>query len=98
MTPRELLSPQIRAALFDPPTDAPEIVRHYTFPAEDMELIQKRRRPHNRLGFAVHLAYLRHPGRVLAPSEMPPPAMLGYIADQLNVSGASFSDYANREV
>jgi TnpA family transposase len=98
MTPRELLSPQIRAALFDPPTDAPEIVRHYTFSAGDMELIQKRRRPHNRLGFAVHLAYLRHPGRVLGPSEMPPTAMLGYIADQLNVSGASFSDYANREV
>jgi hypothetical protein len=31
MTPRQLLSPQARAALFDPPTEVRAIVRHYTF-------------------------------------------------------------------
>jgi TnpA family transposase len=97
MTPRELLSPQVRAALFDPPADPTEIVRFYTFSQEDMALIQNRRRPHNRLGFALHLAYLRHPGRVLAPNERPPVAMLGYIADQLQVAPGIFADYAHRE-
>jgi TnpA family transposase len=97
MPPHEILSPQIRASLFDPPTDAADIVRHYTFSAEDMGLIQNRRRPHNRLGFGVHLAYLRYPGRVLAPNEMPPRAMLSYIADQLQLSAEFFSDYATRE-
>jgi hypothetical protein len=97
MTPRELLSPQIRSVLFDPPVEAADIVRHYTFSSEDMELIQNRRRPHNRLGFAVHLAYLRYPGRVLGPSETPPLAMLGYIADQLELSAAIFTGYGRRE-
>ena len=65
MKKHEILSPQSRAALFDPPTDPAAIVRHYTFSPEDMALIRQRRRAANRLGFAVHLAYLRFPGRVL---------------------------------
>jgi len=67
MTPRQLLSPQARAALFDPPTEVRAIVRHYTFSIEDLALIRQRRRNANRFGFAVHLAYLRFPGRVLGP-------------------------------
>src|SRR6202795_3158235 len=72
MTLRQLLSPQARAALFDPPTEVRAIVRHYTFSIEDVALIRQRRRNANRLGFAVHLAYLRFPGRVLGPNETPP--------------------------
>ena len=53
MTPRQLLSPQARAALFDPPTDLRAIVRHYTFSIEDLALIRQRRRNANRFGFAV---------------------------------------------
>jgi hypothetical protein len=40
-------------------------VRHYTFSIEDVTLIRQRRRNANRLGFAVHLAYLRFHGRVV---------------------------------
>ena len=72
MTPRQLLSPQARGALFDPPTDPAAIVRHYTFLPEDMAVIRRRRRDANRLGFAVHLAYLRFPGRVIGVDENPP--------------------------
>jgi len=61
MTPRQLLSPQARAALFDPPQEVRAIVRHYTFSREDLTLIRQRRREANRLGFAVHLAYLAFP-------------------------------------
>jgi TnpA family transposase len=73
MTPRQLLSTQARGALFDPPTDVAAIVRHYTFLPEDMVVIRRRRRDANRLGFAVHLAYLRFPGRVIGVDEHPPP-------------------------
>lgn len=38
MTPRQLLSPQARAALFDPPREIRTIVRHYTFSREDLTL------------------------------------------------------------
>jgi Domain of unknown function (DUF4158) len=50
MTQRQLLSPQARAALFDPPTDVRAIVRHYTFSNDDVTLIRQRRRNANRLG------------------------------------------------
>ena len=96
MTPRQLLSPQARAALFDPPTDVRAIVRHYTFSIEDIALIRQRRRNANRLGFAVHLAYLRFPGRVLGPKETPPAHMLAFIADQLRIDPNGFGDYAQR--
>ncbi|HXZ45617.1 MAG TPA: DUF4158 domain-containing protein, partial [Pseudolabrys sp.] len=76
MKKHEILSPQSRAALFDPPTDPAAIVRHYTFSAEDLALIRQRRRASNRLGFAVHLAYLRFPGRVMDIDEIPPPDVL----------------------
>jgi len=36
MKKHEILSPQSRAALFDPPTDPAEIVRHYTSSPEDL--------------------------------------------------------------
>ncbi len=95
MTPRHLLSPQARAALFDPPMEVRAIVRHYTFSIEDVSLIRQRRRNANRLGFAVHLAYLRFPGRVLGPNEIPPAHLLAFAAEWLDrktaqiIAGAS---------
>src|SRR3984957_6080871 len=96
MTLRHLPSPQARAALFDPPTEVRAIVRHYTFSIEDVALIRQRRRNANRLGFAVHLAYLRFPGRVLGPNEIPPGHLLAFIADQLRINPKAFGDYAQR--
>jgi hypothetical protein len=97
MNSRELLSPQLRAALFDPPGDPQEIVRHYTFTADDLTLIRERRLPHNRLGYAIQLAYFRYLGRALQIGEAPPPAMLSYIAQQLGFSTDLFHRYAARE-
>ena len=53
MPRRQLLSPQTRSSLFDPPSDPASIVRFYTFPPEDLALIRRHRRPANRLGFAA---------------------------------------------
>lgn len=96
MKKHEILSPQSRTAVFDPPTDAGAIVRHYTFSLDDMALIRQRRRAANRLGFAVNLAYLRLPGRVLGIEEIPPAYMLAYIAKQIICEPASFDVYAQR--
>ncbi len=96
MRKHEILSPQSRAALFDPPTEPAAIVRHYTFSTEDLALIRQRRRAANRLGFALHLAYLRFPGRVLGADEMPPADMLAFIATQIGCEPAQFVAYAQR--
>jgi TnpA family transposase len=97
MSPRHILSPQSRAALFDPPTDPAAIVRYYTFSTEDLALIRERRRAANRLGFAVHLAYLRFPGRVIEVDETPPPDILAFVATQLGDDAKAFADYARRQ-
>jgi len=97
MQPRQLLSPSVRAAYFGPPTDAAGIVRHYTFTPEDLALIGQRRRDPNRLGFAVLLAYLRFPGRVLGPDDEPPADMLVYLGGQLGISADALALYAQRE-
>ena len=97
MPPRYILSPQSRAALFYPPTDAAAIVRHYTFSPKDLALIRQRRRAANRLGFAVNLAYLQFPGRVPGVDEAPPADMLAFIAAQVGCEAAEFAGYARRE-
>ena len=94
MAPRHILSPQSRAALFDPLTEPAAIVRHYTFPADDLALIRLRRRAANRLGFALHLAYLQFPGRVLGADEAPPVEMLAFVASQIECDAADFASYA----
>jgi len=97
MSPRHILSPQSRAALFDPPLAPAAIVRHYTFSADDLALIRQRRRAANRLGCAVHLAYLRFPGRIIGVDETPPPDMLAFIASQIGDDPKAFGEYAQRQ-
>ncbi|RAP29437.1 hypothetical protein C2W64_03786 [Brevibacillus laterosporus] len=59
---RELLTPEQRQALMQIPEDEWVLGTYYTFSKRDLEIINKRRREENRLGFAVQLAVLRYPG------------------------------------
>lgn len=97
MKKHEILSPQSRAELFDPPTDPAAIARQYTFSLDDLTLIRQRRRDANRLGFAVHLAYLKFPGRVLGSEEAPASDMVAFLAQQLGVGSDVYSEYAHRD-
>lgn len=96
MKKHEILSPQARALLFDPPVGESALVRHYTLSTEDLVVIAKRRRPENRLGFALHLVYLRYPGRAIGPDEKPPAPLIAFIADQLKILPEVFIEYAER--
>jgi TnpA family transposase len=93
---RTVLSPHQRVALFDPPSDPDLIQRLYTLGRDDLVQAHRRRRPANRLGFAIQLGYLRHPGRPLEPGEAPPPALLELLARQLFCQPDLFVDYAGR--
>ncbi len=97
MPPRTLLSSEQRVRLFSIPTDPAEIARHYVLDADDLALVWARRRAGNRLGFAVQLCALRHPGRVLDPLEAPPVPMLVFVAKQIGVDPALFGEYAQRD-
>lgn len=64
MPRRHILTDRQRSALFDLPTDEVDLLRHYTLADDDLEHIRARRRPSNRLGFAVQLCAFRYPGRL----------------------------------
>src|ERR1700730_3911350 len=78
MRGQQLSEAQI-TALLDPPPDQRELVRHYTLFAADLAAIRRCRGDHNRLGHALMLCYLRHPGRPLRAGERPPRSLLLFI-------------------
>lgn len=96
MPTREVLTATQRADFLTIPPDMPqrEIERYYTFTPEDLRLIRQKRRPHNRLGFAVQWACLRFPGRPWEPQETLPDLVLAFIAAQVGVEPAELSQYA----
>lgn len=97
MARRALLKKHERATLLDIPVDEDSLVRQYTLTPADLLEIQMRRREHNQLGFAIQLCLMRYPGRPLLANEIPPKAMLDYVAAQVGVSSAAFRLYARRE-
>lgn len=92
-----VLSPAQRAALFDPPSEPGIVERLYTLGSDDLVEVFRRRRPANRLGYAVQLGYLRYPGRAIEPGEVPPAAMLAILAGQIGCAPEAFVDYATRD-
>src|ERR1700751_2072975 len=83
MPHRTLLSPEQRTRVLGIPTEAAEMAKHYVLSTEDLALVRTKRRLSNRLGFAVQLCALRHPGRPLERSELPPAAMLAFVTNQV---------------
>jgi|ERR1700677_2119816 hypothetical protein len=82
---RDLLSAEDRRRLFGVPIDRDALARLYTFEPRDLGLIEARREERNRLGFAVQLALIRHPGLTLAQIAAQPgmdlEPLVGFIAD-----------------
>jgi len=97
MPRRKILTDRQRAALLDLPTDEASLLRHYTLVDDDLDIIRARRRPHNRLGFALQLCALRYPCRLLAPSEIIPAAVARFLAAQLGLKPDDLLEYATRE-
>ncbi len=96
MPGKTILSPGQRAAIFDPPADRTIVERLYTLGPDDLVQVCRRRRGANRIGYAVQLCYLRHPGRALAPDELPSAAMLDVLCGQVGGAPADFERYATR--
>jgi hypothetical protein len=96
MPRRAVLSEEQRAALLALPDDETILVQHWTLSHDDLAVIVRRRRPHNRLGFAIQLCALRYPGRLLRPGELIPATPLAFVAEQLQVAAEVLADYATR--
>ncbi|GCA52888.1 tn3 transposase DDE domain protein [Sinorhizobium sp. KGO-5] len=101
MRKHELLTEAEREQLLGIPTERDDLARLYTFERGDLDLIRLRREDRNRLGVALQLALVRHPGMTLAQilqsSAGLPEELVFFIAEQLDIQAASFADYAGRE-
>jgi TnpA family transposase len=95
---KELLTLEQREEFMHIPSDDDwDLGAYYTFSQHDLDIINKHRREHNRLGFAVQLAILRYPGWSLSDLKHIPDSVISYIAKQVGVAPDVFPLYAQRE-
>jgi TnpA family transposase len=78
------------------PAEEVTLVRHWTLGDADLAAIGRRRRDHNRLGFALQLCALRYPGRPLRPGEAVPEPALRFVADQVGAAPEAVDTYGTR--
>ncbi len=85
MARRRLLTPAQRLALLALSIDRAGAARHYTLGELELATINRRRGDRNRLGFALQLCVLRHPGRLLRRGEVVPERVVRFIGRQLGI-------------
>ena len=74
-----------------------EFTSFYSLSDYDIDVINRHRRDHNRLGFALQLCILRNPGCSLVNILEIPENLIEYIANQINVDPKVYSLYAQRD-
>lgn len=97
MPRRQILSSEEQARLLVIPDDEIILTRMCFLCDKDIALINKHRRPANRLGFAVLLCYLRGPGFVPDKNNVPHCGVVSRIASRLKLQPDLWHEYAARE-
>ena len=97
MPRKSILTNSEKESLIDIPQNEEDLIRYYTFSENDFSFIKQHRGDANRLGFAIHLCYLRYPGQFLSPNQIPHPFILEIVAKQLNISAETWDEYGKRE-
>ena len=92
---RDILTDEERRMMFGVPEDHDALVKLYTLSRRDLDLIEARRLDANRLGFAVQLALLRHPGFPLAAFDAPD-HLIVFLAAQLDIRRNEIAGYGER--
>jgi TnpA family transposase len=96
MARRQLLTDEERMALLGIPADPDALARLFTPSRTDRALVAERRGDANRLGCAVQLALLRHPGTALAYLDQPVDTLVAWMARHLDIPAIAFTEYARR--
>src|SRR5215211_9337795 len=92
---RALTGAQLAGLLALPAAEA-DLIRHWTLDQTDLAAVGRRRRDHNRLGFALQLCALRYPGRPLRPGEAVPELALRFVANQVGTAPVAIAAYGTR--
>ncbi len=97
MPRKAVLSAAQQAALIALPSAEHDLRLHYTLSENDLAIIRSKRGPHNRLGFAIQLCYLRFPGQAMTLEAEPPAELLAHVAQQIQVTPDAWTEYASRD-
>lgn len=65
MAHRPILTDKQQEAILNLPITENHLLKHYVLSSEDLHHINAKRKPSNRLGFALQLCTFRYPGRLL---------------------------------
>jgi hypothetical protein len=79
------------------PTDEESLIRYCTLGRAELDLIQAKRTPHNRLGLAIQLCFLRYLGRAILFGETPPAPMVAFLAQQIGIDPGALAEYGRRD-
>jgi len=93
---RQLLTEEERQGLLGIPPDAHTLARLFILARSYRNLVAERLSDANRLGYAVQLALLRHPGTALAYLNQPTKPLVTWMAGQLDIPAIAFDQYARR--
>lgn len=96
MARRAFLTDAERQDLLGVPTAREDLARHYILSTRDLTLVEARRGDANRIGFAVQLALLRHPGFGFSMETGAPSHLVAFVGDQIGVAASAFAGYAAR--
>ena len=79
------------------PSDEDALIRYCTLDPTDLGFVMAKRASHNRLGLALQLCLMRHPGRAWLHDEALPIAMIAFVAEQIDVPPEVLADYGRRD-
>jgi TnpA family transposase len=96
MAHRPILTDKQQEDILNLPITENDLLKYYVLSSEDLHHINAKRKPSNRLGFALQLCAFRYPGRLLQKSEIIPQQVLIFIAEQLALSAADLETYGVR--
>ena len=97
MASRRLVSASARETLFGIPSDTASLERNYVLADDDLDLICTRRSAENRLGLAIHIALLRHPGQGWLDGDDLPGPLIRWLAEQVAVRSSALAGYGTRD-
>lgn len=96
MALRSLLTTAERGQVLEIPTGSEDLAAHYALSEADMSLIRQRRGDANRLGFAIQLCLLRHPGTAPAEDTDVPLELVSWMASRLGIQTDTWDEYGTR--
>jgi TnpA family transposase len=98
MPRRSVLSELEKQSLLDIPIDFSELSKYYLLSENDISVINQRRGNHNKLGFALLLICMRHPGIGINNDTFIPEEVVKFVAEQLKIKDyENWRKYFNRE-